>query len=69
MPLERVLKYLDDVEATDALILETIRAEGTPEQVAAFEAEIAYRKKDRFQFACLHLLKNKPRKKSEGNAG
>lgn len=69
MPLDKVLKYLEKVEATDELILETIRAEGTPEQVAAFEQEVSYRKKERFQFACLHLLKNQSRKKSRGNAG
>lgn len=69
MPLDKVLKYLDQVEATDALILAATKAEGTAEQVAAFEKEISYRKKERFQFACLHLFKNQSQKKNQGNAG
>ncbi len=69
MPLGKVLKYLDEVEATDELILAAVKSEGTTEQIAAFEAEVAQRKKMRFEFAFYHLATNQSQKKKRGQAG
>jgi hypothetical protein len=55
-PLNEVLKYLDQLEVADELILESIKADGTPEQIEAAEKEIALRKKERFEFMTLRML-------------
>lgn len=71
LPMPEVLRYLDELDAADNLILEAVKAKGSQQEIQAAEDEIALRKKERFEFMCLRMMSANPgiKKRKRSDAG